>query len=100
MENKHIIKPESFVKSNKQKLINYNMNESNITNNENIKKVYNIQSSNNIKNKHIKESMIEHQEYILDILLELRNYDEINGTELFNNVSYTNLNTFIMKNNF
>ena len=78
-------------------------NDTNDSNNENVKKIYNLQNLNNslnIKNKYIKESLIDHQDYILDILFELRNYDETNGTNLFNNISYTNLNTFILKNNF
>ena len=33
------------------------------------------------------------------MLFELRDFDEKNGTDLFKNISYNNLNTFILKNN-
>jgi len=42
-------------------------------------------------------SSLQNQEFILGILLELRNFDEINGTDLFKNINYTNLRKFILK---
>lgn len=61
----------------------------------NVVKNINILSNNNYNNL----SILEHQNFILDILIDLRDFDEKNGTELFKNISYNNLNTFILKNN-
>uniref|UniRef100_A0A6C0I6R2 Uncharacterized protein n=1 Tax=viral metagenome TaxID=1070528 RepID=A0A6C0I6R2_9ZZZZ len=95
-----IIKRDSYSKYEKKILyttldILGNMNKQTDTlNNNTIRKV---QDPVNIK--YIKDSVYDHQDLILDILLELRYYDETNGTKLFKNLNYKNLNTFILKNN-
>ena len=61
----------------------------------NSKKNINITNNKNYNNL----SILEHQNFILDMLFELRDFDEKNGTDLFKNISYNNLNTFILKNN-
>ena len=94
-----ILKSESFAKYKNIKIKSI-MNENNNIENYNIKKI----KTNNIDKKIINEkklinnNLLNHQDYILDILLELRNFDEKNGTELFKNISYNNLNNFILKN--
>ena len=91
----NILKSESFVKYNNIK-INHFKNEfyNDFNNRVNLmnKKIVNVQN----KSKYI--NFLKHQDYILNMLLELRNFDEKNGTELFKNISYNNLNTFILKN--
>lgn len=91
----NILKSESFVKYNNIKINNFKnefYNEFNNRVNLINKKIVNVQN----KSKDI--NFLKHQDYILDMLLELRNFDEKNGTELFKNISYNNLNTFILKN--
>jgi hypothetical protein len=61
----------------------------------NFKKNINIPNNKNYNNL----SILEHQNFILDMIMELREFDEKNGTDLFKNISYNNLNTFILKNN-
>jgi len=55
--------------------------------------------NNSMKNSKL-NSFLQDQELILDILLELRNFDEKNGTDLFKNINYTNLRKFILKQCF
>jgi hypothetical protein len=61
----------------------------------NSKKNINIPNNKNYNNL----SILDHQNFILDMIMELREFDEKNGTDLFKNISYNNLNTFILKNN-
>lgn len=87
----NLFKPESFVKFEKKSLnINFN----------NTDKLHTDKLCNNLKKNYISSTILKHQDYILDILLDLREFDEKNGTNLFKNISYNNLNTFILKNNF
>jgi hypothetical protein len=91
----NILKSESFVKYNNIKINNFEnelYNDFNNRVNFMNKKIVNVQN----KSKNI--NFLKHQDYILNMLLELRNFDEKNGTELFKNISYNNLNTFILKN--
>jgi hypothetical protein len=93
-----LIKPESFVKYNNIKIktsfLNLEQDE-----NKNVLKNKNIYKTEVIK-KSSHNDFLTHQDYILDILIELRDFDEKNGTGLFNNISYNNLNSFILKNSF
>ena len=94
----NLFKPDSFVKFEKKK---FDIKINNSKQNEQLDKDYNLKKTkiNNIGNN-IGNTILKHQDYILDILLELRNFDEKNGTDLFKNISYNNLNSFILKNNF
>ena len=92
-----LIKPETFVKYSNIKITNFLSND---IKNENLiisknKKIYNKNENRMNSNK-----FLTHQDYILDILIELRDYDEKNGTNLFNNIYYNNLNSLILKNSF
>lgn len=92
MDNK-IIKKDAF--SNfENKILCTNLNRTDISNN-----IITRKTQDNVKIKYIKDNIYDHQDLILDILLELRYYDETNGTKLFTNLNYKNLNTFILKNN-
>lgn len=50
------------------------------------------------KNTELNKEYLNYQDFILNILIELRNFDELNGTNLFKKISYNDLNTFILKN--
>ena len=51
-------------------------------------------SKNSVKDNHL-NLILQNQDLILDIILELRIFDEKNGTNLFENINYTNLRKFI-----
>ena len=94
-----LIKPESFVKYNNIKINTFLSNcikdeKENVLKNLKYKK---IKLENN---KLTNNDFLKNQDYILDILIELRDYDKKNGTELFNNISYNNLKSLILKNSF
>ena len=76
--------------------IEKNNNDKINTINKKIVRSYNpsINIQNELKNK----DFLKNQDNILNILLKLRNFDEKNGTELFKNISYNSLNSFILKN--
>ena len=96
----NILKPDSFIKYSNIKFQNLirkddNTFENNIFNKEIINK------KKKVINKSIylhQVDFLNHQDFILNILMELRTFDESNGTDLFKNISYNNLNTFILKN--
>ena len=98
----NILKTDSFVEYRKIDfllgILNFNKKEDKVTykNLINSKKNINILNNKNYNNL----SVLEHQNFILDIIIELRDFDEKNGTDLFKNISYNNLNAFILKNNF
>lgn len=66
----------------------------------------NIKENNNFikngKSKKIYESYygLKYQDCILDILEELREFDNKNGTCLFQNIIYNDLKSFILKSSF
>lgn len=101
MENKNIFIKDSFIFNNKKKLIileNVNREfkyKNEIKNNMNTN--YHKKNLNNIKDITLTSSF-NSQEFVLDMLLELRDFDEKNGTDLFKNIIYKDLNNFILKN--
>ena len=101
--NNNIIKSDSFIKhdnilfSNK---IYKNKDDNKYINKENKENKKYTKFLNVSNSKKINNSILEHQDYILDMLIELRNFDETNGTKFFKNLSYNTLNTFILKNTF
>jgi hypothetical protein len=100
----NILKTDSFVKHEKiyisDKLI-FKENEKGKINESKNKKDKNIQKKIiNLPNNNGIISLLDHQNYILNILMELRDFDDKNGSNLFKNISYNNLNNFILKNNF
>ena len=92
----NILKTDSFVKYNKIKL-NYIQKESKDDNIE-IKTKHNMKRKINVINEYKEYDFLSQQDNVLNILMELRNYDNSNGTNLFTNISYNNLNAFILKN--
>ena len=98
----NILKTDSFVKYRKIDFLlgslNSNKKEDEVKykNLINSKKNINILNNKNYNNL----SVLYHQNFILDIIIELRDFDQKNGTDLFKNISYNNLNAFILKNNF
>ena len=98
----NLLKTDSFVNYRKIDFLlgslNSNKKEDKVTykNSINSKKNINILNNKNYNNL----SVLEHQNFILDIIIELRDFDQKNGTDLFKNISYNNLNAFILKNNF
>ena len=97
----NIIKPDSFIKYNNiifsNKIYKNKEDDNDIIKNKEktYTKFINISNSKKINN-----NVLDHQDYILNLLMELRNFDETNGTDLFKNIHYNNLNTFILKNSF
>lgn len=63
---------------------------------ENVKLTEKIEqmSKKSVKDNHL-NLILQNQDFILDIVLELRIFDEKNGTNLFENINYTNLRKFI-----
>ena len=88
-----IFKPESFVNFKK---INFNVlfNENKTSTENQI-----VLSSKNKKFITINENL-DKQEFVLNVLEELRNFDDKNGTELFKNILYNDLKKFIYTNKF
>ena len=102
----NLLKKDSFVKYSKVDILLRSLHDNkketvqmgrdiDINSKKNSKKNINIPNNKNYNNL----SILEHQNFILDMIMELREFDEKNGTELFKNISYNNLNTFILKNN-
>lgn len=82
---KSILKPGSFGKYEKINLVIKDTQNVNFTS---YKKIYE-------KNQNTK-----YQDDILNILEELREFDNKNGTSLFKNIIYNDLKNFILRNNF
>jgi hypothetical protein len=92
--NSSIFKPDSFVKFKK---INFNVlyNETKLIKKNEIDLT--LKNKNLFKNKN---DNLNKQELILNVLEELRNFDNKNGTELFKNILYNDLKKFIYANKF
>jgi|694.fasta_scaffold43378_3 hypothetical protein len=97
-----IFKPDSFIKNNennKKLVINDTYtNSKKIIKNNYKKKLLKNKMLNLIRDRLIVKQFKE-QEFILDMLMELRGYDEKNGTCIFKNIIYNDLYKFILKNN-
>jgi ATP-dependent Clp protease adapter protein ClpS len=94
MNSSSIFKPDSFVKFKK---INFNVlyNETKLIKKNEIDLT--LKNKNLFKNKN---DDLNKQEFVLNILEELRNFDNKNGTELFKNILYNDLKKFIYTNKF
>ena len=98
----NIIKSESFVKYNKINFLK-SIDKDKIENKIEDNNKETIIKKKKVINKNIdlhQYDFLTHQDLILNILMELRNFDELNGTNLFGKISYSSLNTFILKNIF
>jgi ATP-dependent Clp protease adapter protein ClpS len=95
--NYSIFKPDSFVKFKK---INFNVlyNETNLTEKNEIDLT--LKNKNLFKNNKNNNDNLNKQEFVLNVLEELRNFDNKNGTELFKNILYNDLKKFIYANKF
>lgn len=98
----NIIKSESFIKYNKINFLK-SIDKDKIENKIEDNNKETIIKKKKVINKNIdlhQYDFLTHQDFILNILMELRFFDELNGTNLFKNISYSSLNTFILKNIF
>jgi hypothetical protein len=88
--NNSIFKTDSFVKFKK---INFKVlfNENKI-----------LTESTSLKNKNlfILNENLNKQDFVLNVLEELRDFDNKNGTELFKNILYNDIKKFIYTNKF
>ena len=90
--NTSIFKADSFVKFKK---INFNISL--------YETILNKKNKNDLtlKNKKLNgNDNLNKQEFVLNVLEELRNFDNKNGTELFKNILYNDLKKFIYTNKF